>query len=966
VVCLARFAAVVLMALGSSCVMAMASLPVELSTRIKLIADPGNTLSVSNANEAFASVLHNGKPQLTLSHNTGTYWWSFDVDNPTSKNENYVLELDYIFIQRSELYISDDEGFALLDTINLADSVMERTVVFRKPAFLLEVPSAQTQRYLLKVTLISKPNAALEVRPKLLSFSAFMKAQLTQNIAFFLLIGLFLALALYNAILFLRIGVAGHLFYSLYLLSMVLVVASYEGLLFYLPKPPPAQWVISAISLAPVLSSLCLLAFGRHVLQLDRFRPRVARFYKRTTLIVLVCLPLTLLKLGSFNFWLEITVVLLTIALGVVAATMIKSGQRAAVYFATSFIFIAIGYGIETTLYSLPMLEILGSELALQVIPWMEQYFFYTCSVIEVFFLALALASYIDQLRIESNQAKRNVVEQLELAAEIKADYAQTLESDVQERTAQLEVQSKTLAKQNEKLLEMDRLKSQFLANISHEFRTPLTLIKGPLQRLISGDFGPLNEQVNSAVETSSRNANRLARLMEELLTLSHLESNQLNLQVQAVEVNGYCRRIASLFSHQASERDIHFSGEFLQRDTVVFFDPHKLETVLCNLLSNAFKYTPRDGDVLFKLETDATENTDDGRVRFSVIDSGHGIPKAMHSQIFERFYRLEQDDRSGVEGSGIGLSLVRELTEIHGGSVSVRSRVAGGSEFIVELPLGFTHFEKREFSPRSDELTSSSSPTPEKSVSAPKMTAVHQPVEGKPILLLVEDVVDMRDYIASHFENDYHVITAGDGQQALSILKKTFVDIVITDLMMPLMDGLELLDNIRKTESLKSLPVLMLSARSTNEDRNLALLNHADDYIAKPFDSEELRLRVRNLLLRGNTIDETAVESKPDLQSADEQWLTKAKTLVHEHLKDPTFDAKRLAAELNMSKPTLHRHMERIAGTTPAAFMRHLRLEHAHHLIENQVHRTFTEVAYAVGFASPGYFSRLYKQRYP
>ncbi len=937
----------------------------ELSPRLTLIADSEQQLTPEQAIRSLSSSPVNAKPQLTLSHNTGTYWLSFWLEGGASENVK-ILDLDYIFIEQSELYRVGETGVQLLDRVDINDSVFERNVVYRKPAFVLHLTENSQTQYLLKLSLISKPNAAIEIRPTLVSLPMFLKAQLTQNIAFFLLIGLFLALALYNAILYLRIGVKGHIYYSLYLLSMVLIIACYEGLLFYLPVPPPASWVITGISIAPTLSSVFLMAFGLNVLQLKRFRPRLDRFYKGAIVFVLIGLPITFLKLNSFNFWLEISVVVLTIGLGGIAATMIKQGQKTAIYFAISFIFIAVGYGIETTLYSLPMLEILGSDLALQVIPWMEQYFFYTCSVIEVFFLALALASYIDALRVESNIAKRKVVEQLENTAKLKAEYAATLEHDVAERTSQLDVQRKVLARQNEKLLEMDRLKSQFLANISHEFRTPLTLIKGPLKRILAGEYTHDRDQLNSAVETSSRNANRLSRLMEELLTLSHLESNQLRLQVQSIEINSYCRRITSMFEHQAKERELTFNTSLLSDDRVVFFDPNKIETVLCNLLSNAFKYTPRQGNVHFAVRVEPAAATEEGQLIFSIADTGQGIPERLKDRIFDRFYRLEQDDRSGVEGSGIGLSLVRELTDLHGGQVNVHSRDAVGSDFQVSLPLGFSHYDKSEFSTHTDDEFTQSKPAI--AAYTPAVAQVQTTDKGlRPTLLLVEDVADMRDYIASHFDTDYNVLTASDGQQALTVLEKNTVDVVVTDLMMPLMDGMELLANIRASEQTATLPVLILSARSTSADRNLALANQADDYLAKPFDSDELVLRVRNILHRQRNLATEPTKEHGEMPlSADEQWLAKAKRCVQENLANPAFDALTLADKLAVSKPTLHRHMEKAAQTTPAAFIRDLRLQKARELMEANAFRTVAEVAYAVGFASPGYFSRLYKQRFP
>ncbi len=577
-------------------------------------------------------------------------------------------------------------------------------------------------------------------------------------------------------------------------------------------------------------------------------------------------------------------------------------------------------------------------------------------SMVNITYLAI-IAGNITVLMIRMIRASRMEEVLVKEVNELNVN----LQNKVLERTAQLKNQQTVLETQNEKLLQMDKLKSQFLANISHEFRTPLTLIKGPLRRILSGEYGKLNPDTLNALQVSNRNVGRLSRLMEELLMLSHLESNQLRLQVQAIEINSFCRRISSLFEHQAAEQNLTFTTQFLSHDLVLFFDPNKMETLLCNLLSNAFKYTPSQGAIHFKISSESPDESTGNACKFNVCDTGPGIPIAMKERIFERFYRMEQDDKGAVEGSGIGLSLVRELADIHGGRVSVTKGDKGGSDFEVELPLGYQHFSKDEFSTQLDQSPNHETITPVSST----QDSISSDNTNKPKLLLVEDVKDMRDYIKSHFDNDYNVVTAVDGQKAWGILQRQSFDVVVTDVMMPVMSGLDLLDNIRQHKTLNTVPVLILSARSTNEDRNHALSNSADDYLAKPFDSQELTLRVRNLINRSAT--PCNIESrKPEISpSVDEVWLEQATKIILDNIQTSCFDSKQLAQALNMSKPTLHRHMERAGQTTPAAFMRNIRLEKAHQLIESNTYRTLAEVAYSVGFSSPGYFSRLYKQRY-
>lgn len=579
-------------------------------------------------------------------------------------------------------------------------------------------------------------------------------------------------------------------------------------------------------------------------------------------------------------------------------------------------------------------------------------------SLVNITYLAMILGNILLLLARQVRASRK----QAQLTARVRV-LNETLQEKVNRRTEQLKVQSEKLAQQNEKLLEIDELKSRFLANISHEFRTPLTLIAGPLQKLQSGQLGTLTSACTKAVTTATNNAARLSRLMEELLTLSHLESHQLKLQIRMVTANSFARRIASLFEHQALEKDIIFQTQLLKQDIKLFFDPIKMETVLFNLLANAFKYTPDKGRVTLQLmamdQLTAEITPSEPSLIFAVQDSGPGIPNAHREKIFDRFYRLENHDRGSVEGNGIGLSLVKEITELHGGSVWLQSTHAQGATFFVALPLGFQHFKKEEFcfDPAVEHPDIIENPAPQALAKEPTSDA-----KETKTLLLVEDIADMRDYIADHFDKDYQVLTAKHGEQALEILSNHSVDAMVTDLMMPVMDGMELLNRVRQSDAFKDLPILMLSARSSSSTRNSALAAQANDYLEKPFDSEELVLRVRNLFRNsGGNSSAPAVA----LTSADQRFLATAQQTVMTQLANSQFDAKKLAQLLNVSKATLHRHLEKAANTTPAAFIRDIRLRHAHELIVANSHRTLAEVAYAVGFNSPGYFSRLYKQRY-
>lgn len=924
----------------------------SLATHTRVLDNTEN-LSVEAALAAVQNVNFNTLLKVGFSINQQGYWLYFDVHNDLPTAFTGVINLDYIFIEQADLYQLSGESIHLIDSTNIKESVLSRNIAYRSPSFPISVAAQSQQGYLLFVKFAGKANHALEIEPKLLTIGQFFKMQLLVHLAFGLIVGILLAMTVYNALLYFKIGVKGYFYYSLYMACYILIIFAYEGFAFYLPIPADVGVVKALMSLVPTLASLCLIAFGRHVLYLKRFSQRLDQFYAYCSIIVIAALPITFLNLGWFNLALELSVVCITISIGVVAAFLPTKQYKAARLYAISFIFIAVGYGIETTLYSITTAQWFSSPLGVLFVSLIEQYLMYVCALIEMFFLMLALSGHIDQLREDKRKAQQQNLEQLQKVGRLQKEHAQVLEEQVAQKTEQIENQRKQLEEQNLKLIEVDQLKSQFLTNISHELFTPITLIKGPIEQAMASR--PLSNEAQQALKISQRNTERLQHLVEELLMLSKLESATLKLAVGAYDLQTFCQRIAELFKHSAQEKNIHFKLALQSCKELAFFDAKKLESIVINLLSNAIKYSHFGGEVLFELCTN--DNDLNGTGSFFTIrisDNGPGIPASDQPHIFDRFYRLERDHIGNAPGSGLGLAIVKELIEAHGGSVSLNCPSSGGSEFVLTLPAGFAHFQEGEISVAKPELDKQAAELPKTVHSAEKLLETsHTELEKKPRVLLVEDVEDMRHYVANLLSQYFAVTLAENGEQGLEKLHNGPFDVVVSDIMMPKMDGIAMLKKLKQDARLQRIPIILLTARSEVQDRVTALKYGADDYLAKPFNTEELVLRIMRLCNREPAMVPGTTEEK---------FLVQAREHIEQNIADSTYDVNALAESFNMSKPTLHRRFSALA-TTPAGFMREVRMENAHKMIVEERYQTLAEVAYAVGFKSPGYFSRLYKQ---
>ena len=524
------------------------------------------------------------------------------------------------------------------------------------------------------------------------------------------------------------------------------------------------------------------------------------------------------------------------------------------------------------------------------------------------------------------------------------------LEGIIEEKTAAIQDQA-------ERLKDLDKAKSRFFANISHEFRTPLTLILGPMERMMQQQSLEGSEEL----PVMYRNTKRMERLIDQLLDLSKIESSTLQLGVVSSDVIAFLRPLVSSFSSHAEERNIDYITNFSPDSRAGYFDPDKLEKVVYNLLSNALKFTPEGGKVQVHVQADATE------LKIAVADTGQGIEKGELPHIFERFHRTTQAQKRQQEGTGIGLALTKELVELHHGEIQVESTLEEGSNFTVTLPLAKGEYADSEMGTDLSHITVQKFPS--QTPTEPLSQDDPQGVE-RPSLLIVEDNQDLIRYISKGLGRDFHVLEAQDGEEGIAMALEHIPDIIVSDLMMPKKDGIELCGALKADERTEHIPIVLLTAKADVKSRLEGLGTGADDYLTKPFNMEELSIRVQNLIAQRKLLRERysrMIVLKPqdiDITSKDEVFLTKAMGIVEQQMEDPEFSVEKFQSAIGMSRMQLHRKLKALTGHSTMEFIKVQRLTQAVSLLRKDW-GSVSEVCYAVGFANLSHFTTSFKKQY-
>ncbi len=529
---------------------------------------------------------------------------------------------------------------------------------------------------------------------------------------------------------------------------------------------------------------------------------------------------------------------------------------------------------------------------------------------------------------------------------------------------------------ESEKLMELDQLKSRFFTSISHELRTPLTLILSPLEKnLASADKGRFFEQ---EVRLMHRNAKRLLELINQLLDISKLEAKKMQWEATPGDMMPLLKATVFSFLSLAESKQIKLTFESNLESLITLFDKDKLEKIITNLLANALKFTPK-GEV--KVTVSIKRTNEKQWIVIAVEDTGIGIPSDRINKIFDRFYQVDSSHTREFEGTGIGLTLTKELVELQQGTIGVTSTVGEGTCFTVELPLLEVAHEL--LLPQPEQPPSELQQVQQLILEEKIFLEEHLPSpadEHAPLLLVVEDNADLRTYIRNIFQDRYRIIEASNGEEGLQMALETIPDLIVSDWMMPKMDGVQLCHQLKTDERTSHIPMILLTAKATVQSKIEGLETGADDYITKPFHTEELFVRAKNLIAQRKSLRErwnkeftvappVAITSPKPMSALtvnvlDEKFLQRVIRVIEANIENPDFTIESMEKEVGMSHTNLNRKVKALTNQAPSEFMRHYRLQKAAHLLSQHTNNV-SEVAYQVGFANLSYFTKCFRQMY-
>ncbi|UYZ57789.1 7TM diverse intracellular signaling domain-containing protein [Hymenobacter latericus] len=959
-------------------------LVVEDTARVYQLRTQGSVLATSqplSLAQVRSASWHNRFAPATQAAGAPTateLWWRFNITSVAHPATHWVLSTNTEYMDGLDVYVVPANGQVQHQRMSTA-LPHKQTHALRTRYFNLglSLPPGQV------VTVYLRAPAQQVVYPTLAEQAHLLQQYREADWAMGPYFGILLALLAYNLLLYVSVRDRSYLLYVLYVGFFAALQFDMTG---YWRQVWPNNWSGFALDMRQNLVLACTIFFGtltaRAFLDSWRLLPRFDKVLKLTLLVAWLPLASGFFANPNHAIWWQALPALWTCVVLLAAGVLVlRTGYRPARYYMAGWTLLLVAVA-NFYLGLLGITPRTGFWAAHGV---------HVASALEMLLLSFGFADRINLAKHDKELAQEAAMHALQqkeaaqsqaLAALRETQRAQEValvlsreKEELQERTnhelaeraAELQHAYQELhesIRTSHHLQELDELKTKFFTNISHELRTPLTLIISPLEQLLSEAQQHPRLPAPPEYALMLRNARRLLQLINQLLDIARLEAGQMHLGAAPADMVRTVRTGVSSFESLAVSHGVALRFETELESLEVYLDADQFDKILYNLLGNAFKFTPAGGEVLVSVGQQA------GRAVLRVQDTGVGIPAEHVPLIFDRFHQVDDTHTRRHEGSGIGLALVKELVALHHGNIRVLSALGEGTTFVVELPLGKAHLQPNELrAAAAASATGLAAPLPD-FIDQPDTNLPVAPADARPLVLVVEDNPEVRDYIRTCLAAEFRVRTANDGAHGLALLKDLEPDLVVSDLMMPQLDGLELCRRLRADEHTSHIPVILLTARAGDEARLTSFGLGADEYLTKPFHPEELRVRIHNLvqqrrLLRQRFGREVTLQPRDiSITSADETFLNRAMGVVEQHMADTGFSVERFADEMAMSRVQLHRKLKALTDQSTSEFVRTVRLRRAAVLLQAHAGNV-AEVAEAVGFANLSYFSKCFRELY-
>ena len=833
---------------------------------------------------------------INYGYTNSTFWVKIDIDSTHSKSYIYYVcsvdEIEFYYPQPNGFYKSEREGREY--------GYINKKTFSRYFSFPLEGKVKGPDSYFFRI----KSEGAVNFDFRLQDESYFLNYQMFELFIFGLFYGIILFIIVFNFLIFIYSKDKIYLVYIIYLLFFFFFIFTagrhFYLLIDYYPKELMPTLLVSG--------EIIFLVFTRLFLNTKKNHPKIDIQVKVLSLLLFN----SMLTLLFFSY--NVSIVIINIV-----------SNFFAIYLMTMSLYLWLNGYVIARFYFIAWTGVLiGGIVSTSVLFGFIDTNIYTTNslifgqVFEAIMMSFALA---DRFRFYMKELNK----------------------------------SRKIKYEAEKLIEIDRLKSRFFANISHEFRTPLTLIKGPLLNFVSDKY---NGNLKKDSKLALKHTEQLSDLINQLLELSKIESGKLKLDLVKADIVKLINIVFSYYESYATSKSILFKLRKSTESFIYIFDPKRLEIVLLNLVSNALKFSGENGmvDIQFTVENNCP--------KIVISDNGMGIAEKDLGKIFDHFYQVDSSETRVYEGSGIGLSLVKEIVEMHQGQIDVQSKLCEGTSFIITLPI-----QSLENSDLKTVDLSEIDRAAEIDENLETITFEKEDVFASSVLI-VEDNADLRKYVKDILSPYYQCFEAENGEKGLELAENEDIDLILSDVMMPKMDGFEFCKQLKSSSKTSHLSVLLLTARSEDADKIKGLEIGADDYLIKPFNQEELKLRIHNILKSRQVLREKYSKnifsdiSDYASNATDEAFIKKLNDLIKEKISEADFDRNDLANELGLSLSNLYRKIKSLTNMSPSEYIKSIRLKLAVEYLKT-TSLNITEIALEVGFNNLAHFSREFKKQF-